>query len=156
MSETWTQERPTWCPHTDCLFRRRAMDSICGGELPTPTEHDGGLNTHRVCLNGAADDGRVFDLQVNASDLGWLRWIFDALDGLKTSWLSRESEQGERVECGICGGATYLVQYHKCVGCDTEFYEAGEMTAEDERKAAATLILHPQEPKEGDDGKEPT
>ncbi len=88
MGETWTQERPAWCPHTDCLFRRRAMDAVCGGELPEPTEHDGGLNTHRVCLNGAADDGGVFDLQVNASDLGWFRWIFDALDGLKTSWLS--------------------------------------------------------------------
>lgn len=92
MSEQWTQERPRWCPHTDCVFQRRAMDAMCGGELPESTEHDGGENTHRFCLNGAADDGGVFDLQVNATDLDWLRWIFDALDGKRTSWLSGRAE----------------------------------------------------------------
>lgn len=86
---TWLQERPAWCPHTDCIFRRRAQDAICGGELPVPADHDGTPNTHRVCLNGAAENGGVMDLQVNATDLDWFRWIFDALDGQRSSWLSR-------------------------------------------------------------------
>jgi hypothetical protein len=92
----WLQERPTWCPHLDCLFRRRAMDSICGGELPEPEPHLGDSNTHRVCLNGVIE-GEIFDLQVNATDLGWFRWIFDALDGLETSWLSERATEGEQL-----------------------------------------------------------
>lgn len=91
MAERWEQERPTWCPHTDCLFRRRAQDAVCGGQLPSPVPHDGDLNTHRVCFNGVADDGGPLDVQVNRTDLGWFRWIFDALDGLSTSWLSTVS-----------------------------------------------------------------
>lgn len=91
MVERWAQERPAWCPHTDCIFRRRVMDSICGGELPEPAPHDADFNTRRMCLNGAADDGGVFDLQVNRTDLEWLRWIFDALDEKRTSWLSRRA-----------------------------------------------------------------
>jgi len=91
MTEIWKQERPPWCPHEDCVFRRRVMDKICGGELPTPEPHDGDLNTHRWCLNGAADNGGVFDLRVNATDLEWFRWTFDALDGKATSWLSRRA-----------------------------------------------------------------
>ena len=83
-AESWKQERPSWCPHADCQFRRRAMDSICGGELAEPEPHDGDMNTHRLCL--VADS--VIDLQVNASDCDWLRWILDALDGKATSWLS--------------------------------------------------------------------
>lgn len=89
MGEVWKQERPSWCPHTDCLFKRRVMDGMCCGDLPEPAPHDGDFNNYRFCLNGAADNGGVFDLQVNDTDLGWFRWIFDALDGLKTSWLSR-------------------------------------------------------------------
>jgi hypothetical protein len=88
-TQEWKQERPSWCPHTDCAFRRRAMDAICGGELPKPEDHDGTPNTHRVCWNGAGRAGEVLDLQVNGTDLGWFRWIFDAMDGLATSWLSR-------------------------------------------------------------------
>ncbi len=88
MATEWKQERPTWCPHTDCIFKRRVMDGMCGGGLPNPVEHDGDFNNYRFCLNGAADNGGVFDLQVNDTDLGWFRWIFDALDGKTTSWLS--------------------------------------------------------------------
>lgn len=89
MAETWQQDRPTWCPHTDCLFRRRSMDAICGGELPTSADHDGTPNTHRLCINAGEP---VFDLQVNATDTDWLRWILDALDGKETSWLSLRPE----------------------------------------------------------------
>jgi hypothetical protein len=86
----WRQERPTWCPHNSCIFRRRAMDSICGGELAEPEMHGGDQNTHRLCLRS---DVETVDFHVNASDLGWLRWIMDALDGQATSWLSRQGEQ---------------------------------------------------------------
>jgi hypothetical protein len=89
MGEAWKQERPAWCPHSTCAFRRRAQDAVCGGELPEPILHDGTPNTHRLCLNGADRDGGVLDLQVNRADLGYFRWIFDALDGERTSWLSR-------------------------------------------------------------------
>lgn len=83
---TWKQERPSWCPHTECLFRRRVQDALCGGELPAPEPHDEDHNTHRICINAGEP---VFDLQVNASDLERFRWVFDALDGKSTSWLSR-------------------------------------------------------------------
>jgi hypothetical protein len=43
------------------------------------------MNTHRICIVA----GEVIDLQVNGTDLEWFRWIFDALDGKATSWLSR-------------------------------------------------------------------
>ena len=87
----WKQERPAWCPHTDCRFLRRSQDALCGGELPQPVPHDADENTHRLCIR--TDD--VFDLQVNATDLGYFRWILDALDGKKTSWLSRvEAQRG--------------------------------------------------------------
>ncbi len=75
--QSWTQERPSWCPHTDCLFRLRVQDSLCGGELPKPESHDSDENTHRLCIN--ADE--VFDLQVNRSDLYHFRRVLSALDG---------------------------------------------------------------------------
>ena len=80
-NKTWKQERPAWCPHPDCLFVRRAMDAICVGHLPKPEPHDGDENIHRWCLNGAADNGGVFDLQINNTDLWWFRQMFSALDG---------------------------------------------------------------------------
>lgn len=85
---TWRQERPDWCPHQSCLFKRRAQDAVCGGTLPGPAEHDDDYNTYRICLNEA---GKVDNYQVNNTDLEWFRWIFDALDGKETSWLSRRS-----------------------------------------------------------------
>ncbi len=86
MSQLWKQERPTWCLHKECLFKRRVMDAICGGELPEPSPHEGDINTHRICLN---QGGRIDDYLVNSTDLEWFRWIFDALDGKETSWLSK-------------------------------------------------------------------
>ena len=83
----WHQERPAWCPHQDCVFSRRSQDALCGGRLPKPEPHEGDENTHRLCIK----TGEVFDLQVNKADLGYFRWILDALDGKKTSWLSRDA-----------------------------------------------------------------
>jgi len=77
-------EKPSWCPHGSCGFLRRVQDSICGGGLPVPEPHCGDMNTHRICIKTK----EVFDLQVNVSDLDWFRWVFDAIDGKKTSGLS--------------------------------------------------------------------
>lgn len=77
--EVWTQVRPDWCPHPTCGFKRRVTDAMCVGKLPQPEPHDGDLNTHRLCLNGATDAGGVFDLQINRSDVSWFRWLFDAI-----------------------------------------------------------------------------
>ena len=90
MSE-WKQERPEWCPYPDsCTFLRRTQDAFCGGELPEPVDHDGVDNTHRLCIH---DETGTADYQVNPTDLDGLRWIFDALDGKKTSWLSRRGRR---------------------------------------------------------------
>jgi len=92
-SKEWQQKRPEWCPHSDCVFLRRIQDAGCCGALPVPEPHDGDLNTHRLCLR---PEVAVFDLQVNMSDLDWLRWLFDAIDGKKTSWLSqREAREAK-------------------------------------------------------------
>lgn len=100
MTEAWKQDRPKWCPHETCIFKRRAMDSICAGQLPTPVPHDGDENTHRLCINQAHDPeairSLIFDLQVNTNDLEWFRWIMDSIDGKLTSWLSRR--QGQKPE----------------------------------------------------------
>ena len=88
-------DRPVWCPHKDCIILRNVTDMGCGGELPKPEEHDGDLNTHRFCLDTRETGHGIFDLQVNDTDLGWLRWIFDALDGKETSWLSKKSNPSQ-------------------------------------------------------------
>lgn len=85
----WKQERPSWCCHADCQFSRRVQDSICGGILPVPVEHNGDVNRFRVCLRS---DEQIEDYMCNETDLDWCRWIFDALDGKKTSWLSKRQE----------------------------------------------------------------
>ena len=80
MVTEWKQERPDWCPHITCQFIFREMDAACCGKLPTPEPHDGDTNSHRLCLNGVANSGGVFDLQVNSSDLWWFHQLFDAIE----------------------------------------------------------------------------
>lgn len=75
----WKQEKPSWCPHSDCVFLRRAQDALCAGKLPTPEPHDGDLNTHRICIS--CPDSDVFDLQVNTTDTYHFRRILDSIDG---------------------------------------------------------------------------
>ncbi len=71
MSETWTQQRPGWCPHLTCDYRASSQGIVCVGQLPAPEAHGDGMNTHRFCLHGAKDDGEwTFDLQINRGD-GW-------------------------------------------------------------------------------------
>lgn len=77
--QVWLQERPEWCPHQDCLFRRRGQDAMCCGVLPKPEPHGAGLNYYRLCLNGADKDGGVFDLQINDTDIWYFGKMFKAL-----------------------------------------------------------------------------
>jgi len=70
-NSTIRQERPLWCPHSDCLFKRRAVDHLCVGKLPHPEPHDGDFNTHRLCINAEP----IFDLQINNADAGWFRYV---------------------------------------------------------------------------------
>jgi len=83
----WKQERPPWCKHNDCFFKKRHQDSLCGGWLSPPQEHNGDFNHYRFCIR--FDDDQVIDIQVNDSDLQYFRSIFDVLDGKKTSWLTK-------------------------------------------------------------------
>lgn len=89
-------ERPKWCPHPDCQFKRHGDNVICGGILPEPADHGKckKVNDKRICFK-PFDDNAVIDYQVNDADLEWFRWIFDALDGKKTSWMSRIGEKNE-------------------------------------------------------------
>ena len=104
MGETYKQERPVWCPHKDCIFLRSGgTSSMCGGKLPLSTEHNGGINTHHFCLSEGGDSC----YEVNANDLDWFRWIFDALDGKKTSWLSVPL-------CEKCGNTMTKVTEYSC------------------------------------------
>ena len=65
----WTQQRPDWCPYPDCLFKIRSQDSLCIGELPTPLDHAGVDNTHRLCMHGAPDDGEwMHIIELNRGD----------------------------------------------------------------------------------------
>lgn len=78
----WKQERPSWCPHQDCQFRVRSQDAICIGELPTPREHDGVQNTHRLCQQGAPDDGSwLHTVEWCRGDAWNLRRVIDAAFG---------------------------------------------------------------------------
>jgi len=71
--------RPSWCPHSDCIFRVQTQDCACVGRLPNPVDHDGTPNTHRLCLHGAKDDGEwTLDLQINRGDVWNIKRIIDA------------------------------------------------------------------------------
>lgn len=100
------QERPSWCPHQECLFVRSAQGSMCGGQLPEPTEHAGGVNTHHFCLSEGGDSC----YEVNDTDLEFFRWIFDALDGKITSWMSIPL-------CEKCGDPMSKVTEYECGRC---------------------------------------
>lgn len=60
-------ERPDWCPHKDCIFQTHSQSCMCVGKLQYPTKHDGGWNTHRLCLY-VPPDTKAFDIQLNQGD----------------------------------------------------------------------------------------
>ena len=88
----WKQERPDWCKYTDCIFKKRHQDALCGGRLPSPELHEGDFNCYRICIRFS--DTELIDIQVNNSDLEYFRSIFDALDGKITSWHSKKLKKG--------------------------------------------------------------
>ena len=74
-------QRPSWCPHQDCIILRTHQNRMCAGRLPSPADHGRykGVNTHRICLRGVLPDGEIFDLQVNTGDLWWFEKLFKAI-----------------------------------------------------------------------------
>jgi hypothetical protein len=73
-------DRPNWCPHSDCSFLCQTQDAACVGRLPGAESHDGDVNTHRLCLHGAPDDGSwAFELKLNRSDAWHLKRMLDVL-----------------------------------------------------------------------------
>ena len=53
---------------------------MCIGNLPEPVSHDRDENIYRLCLNGAAEDGGIFDLQINDTDIFWFKFLFKAVN----------------------------------------------------------------------------
>lgn len=65
----WEQKRPDWCLHSDCEYVASAQAMICKGKLTKPMPHGESFNTHRFCLNTKETRQRVFDLQINKTDI---------------------------------------------------------------------------------------
>lgn len=80
-AQEWRQERPSWCPHRDCEFKKRSMDKLCSGSLPEQASHDGDWNTHRLCINEVLPKGEVFDLMINKTDAWWLSYVLSEVTG---------------------------------------------------------------------------
>lgn len=87
------QQRPEWCLYRDCIFTRNfyaRCGAICSGKLPKPDPHEEGFNTYQLCFlfignKEKHSPAEAFAMRVNDLDLDLLRWVFDALDGKKTS-----------------------------------------------------------------------
>lgn len=71
----WKQERPDWCGHCDCDFVFRVHDAGCAGRLAEPVEHDGDVNTHRLCLRDQVECCMIAELCWNRTDA----WHFGRL-----------------------------------------------------------------------------
>ena len=80
--------RPTWCPHDDCMPQLATLSCACGGKLPKPELHGDDNNIYRLCIrqSNESDEPFLFTLQVNNSDLFGLRRVFYALDGKHNPW----------------------------------------------------------------------
>lgn len=70
--------RPSWCPCADCECVYSPGDVLCGGSLPEPAPHAGGVNDMRLCIK-QCDATRVDSYQINVDDIGWFQRLFDAL-----------------------------------------------------------------------------
>lgn len=72
--------RPDWCPHRDCGFLCSSQELVCVGRLPKPDPHGDLMNTHRMCIHGAKDDGEwTFDLKVHNGDAWNLRRMLNVI-----------------------------------------------------------------------------
>ncbi len=84
-------ERPSWCPHENCLIFRCFQDTMCSGRLPEPVPHGTDFNDSRICLRHALPNDEIFDLQINKSDTYWFKLLFEVTgDKLKKTY-SRET-----------------------------------------------------------------
>lgn len=54
--------RPTWCPHIECAFRKRVGNLCCSGKLEQPQNS---LITHRLCLTGMQLDDGITELKLS-------------------------------------------------------------------------------------------
>lgn len=74
----WNDARPFWCPEPSCEFCIRSMDGMCLGKLPEPEPYGGALNTHRMCLRGAAGGGGWLQtFKINGGDAFHLRRLLN-------------------------------------------------------------------------------
>ena len=71
--------RPDWCKYPDCVFKRSGSDCFCVGILPKPLPHGDDFNTYRLCMHNELET--ISDIQLNDTDIWWLRWLFNSLDG---------------------------------------------------------------------------
>ena len=61
-------KQPEWCPHKDCILLAHSQSMMCIGKLPKLETHDGGINTHRFCLDTRETGHEIFDLRINRGD----------------------------------------------------------------------------------------
>ena len=70
------KNKPKWCPHSDCIFKRTYQNCLCIGKLPKKVLHGTDYNTHRWCIKNALPNDEIFDLQINRSDVYWFELLF--------------------------------------------------------------------------------
>jgi len=135
--DDFQQTKPSWCPMKECGFIRITQDSVCCGVLSKPEPHDEAYNTHRICFFDGIHPPQPF--MVNETDLEYFRWIFDAIDGKKTSWLSRRDAPPQ---CPV------RLTTEKV--CDSELADVSEQSREDrvknldELRESTSVIWCPQ------------
>ena len=71
--------KPSWCPHKDCICKSLRENKICGGHLPKPEPHGNDENIYRWCLKDALPNNEIFDLQINDTDIYAFKIMFDIL-----------------------------------------------------------------------------
>ena len=81
----WKQQRPEWCPHSDCGYAASSQGCICVGELPAPTPHLNSFNTHRLCITQSCpgDDEWLFKLEISSGDANGMARVLGRVFGFK-------------------------------------------------------------------------
>jgi len=62
------KDKPSWCPHSNCLYELQSQDKMCIGKLSELKQHGNDFNTHRLCIDTRETGHGIFDLQINWSD----------------------------------------------------------------------------------------
>lgn len=94
----WKQQRPDWCPHSECAYRASSQGCICVGELPSPTPHENDFNTHRLCITQSwpGDDEWLFKLEINRSDAAGMCRVLTRALSLASPNPNRNSDPSDR------------------------------------------------------------